>query len=218
MLYAITDRRRYAEDGTLARQRLLELAEVWASNGVTSSSCGRKICRPRSSRVAPTMLGIIPRSPVAPPAFSSMAVPISLSPRAPMVSTYPPGPMRSRPTRYGLCSLLLAASKRQSSASRVTRWRTSKSRGARGVDCILFAPVFEKRIVPEPGKAADKPAHPGTGPELLAQACHLAAPIPIFALGGVTAQNAAQCLQAGAAGVAAIRLLQQPPSAWLSLV
>ena len=59
----------------------------------------------------------------------------------------------------------------------------------------VFAPVFEK-----------KDAQP-TGLEILKQACQ--AKIPVLALGGVTLQNAQSCLQAGAAGIAAIRLFQE---------
>jgi thiamine-phosphate pyrophosphorylase len=59
----------------------------------------------------------------------------------------------------------------------------------------LFAPVFEK-----------KDASPA-GLEALRQACQ--AKIPVLALGGVTLQNAHSCLEAGAAGIAAIRLFQE---------
>ena len=59
----------------------------------------------------------------------------------------------------------------------------------------VFAPVFEKTNT-QP-----------TGLEALRQACH--AKIPVLALGGVTLQNAQSCLQAGAAGIAAIRLFQE---------
>jgi len=41
----------------------------------------------------------------------------------------------------------------------------------------------------------------------LREACQ--AKIPVFALGGVTVKNAAACLDAGAAGIAAIRLFQE---------
>jgi len=64
-----------------------------------------------------------------------------------------------------------------------------------GADFALFAPVFEK------GNA--KPA----GLENLHRACEYA--IPVFALGGVTLENSASCFEAGAAGVAGIRLFQE---------
>jgi thiamine monophosphate synthase len=51
------------------------------------------------------------------------------------------------------------------------------------------------------------------GLEQLRQVCHrieAAQPaMPVWALGGITLENAAQCAAAGAAGVAAIRLFQQ---------
>jgi thiamine-phosphate pyrophosphorylase len=59
----------------------------------------------------------------------------------------------------------------------------------------IFAPVFEK-----------KDASPA-GLEALRQACQ--AKIPVLALGGITLQNAHSCLEAGAAGIAAIRLFQE---------
>jgi thiamine-phosphate pyrophosphorylase len=62
----------------------------------------------------------------------------------------------------------------------------------------VFAPVFEKK---------DAPGTTPTGLEALRQACR--ARIPVVALGGVTLQNAESCLQAGAAGIAAIRLFQE---------
>lgn len=59
----------------------------------------------------------------------------------------------------------------------------------------VFAPVF--------GKKDGQPA----GLEALGQTCR--AGIPVLALGGITLQNAQSCLQAGAAGIAAIRLFQE---------
>jgi thiamine-phosphate pyrophosphorylase len=66
---------------------------------------------------------------------------------------------------------------------------------ANGASFTVFAPVFEKRIV--------QPA----GLELLREACQKK--IPVFALGGVTLENAQACFEAGAAGIAAIRLFQE---------
>jgi thiamine-phosphate pyrophosphorylase len=67
-----------------------------------------------------------------------------------------------------------------------------------GATLALFAPVFEKRIGTE--------ILPGQGLAALREACRIAAPMPVFALGGVTVSNAKDCVDAGAAGVAAIRL------------
>lgn len=65
-------------------------------------------------------------------------------------------------------------------------------------DLALFAPVFEKK---------DAPGVASTGLDALRLACH--SKIPVLALGGITLQNAESCLQAGAAGLAAIRLFQE---------
>ncbi|MFZ0815545.1 MAG: thiamine phosphate synthase [Candidatus Sulfotelmatobacter sp.] len=62
----------------------------------------------------------------------------------------------------------------------------------------VFGPVFEKK---------DALGVRATGIDLLRQAC--AAKIPVLALGGVTLQNFGSCLDAGAAGIAAIRLFQE---------
>jgi len=69
---------------------------------------------------------------------------------------------------------------------------------ADGTDLALFAPVFEKK-----GVAETRP----TGLDALRKACEQK--IPVLALGGVTLQNAKSCIEAGAAGMAAIRLFQE---------
>jgi thiamine-phosphate pyrophosphorylase len=67
-----------------------------------------------------------------------------------------------------------------------------------GADFAVFAPVFEKK--------KDAPNAQPTGLAALREACR--AKIPVFALGGVTLENARSCVEAGAAGIAAIRLFQ----------
>ena len=62
----------------------------------------------------------------------------------------------------------------------------------------VFAPVFEKK---------DAPGAQPAGLALLKQACQQK--IPVLALGGITVANARSCLQAGAAGISAIRLFQE---------
>lgn len=67
---------------------------------------------------------------------------------------------------------------------------------AYGADFVVFGPVFEKE------------GHVNSaGLDQLREVCAHAA-IPVLALGGVTAENAQKCLEAGAAGVAGIRLFQ----------
>jgi thiamine-phosphate pyrophosphorylase len=69
-------------------------------------------------------------------------------------------------------------------------------------DAILFAPVFEKIV-------AGQTIMPGQGIDQLRTACLAASPIPVYALGGVTLESARVCLDAGAAGIAGIRLFHQ---------
>jgi thiamine-phosphate pyrophosphorylase len=61
----------------------------------------------------------------------------------------------------------------------------------------VFAPVFEKQNA----------SVAAAGLEGLTRACR--AKVPVLALGGVTLKNAKSCLDAGAAGIAAIRLFQE---------
>lgn len=65
-------------------------------------------------------------------------------------------------------------------------------------DFAVFAPVFEKK---DRLRAAD------AGLEALEEVCRQQ--IPVLALGGVTVANANSCLQAGAKGIAGIRIFQE---------
>jgi thiamine-phosphate pyrophosphorylase len=67
-----------------------------------------------------------------------------------------------------------------------------------GAEFVVFAPIFEKK---------DAPSVLPRGPSSLRAAC--AAKVPVLALGGVTLENTASCLAAGAAGIAGIRLFQE---------
>lgn len=73
---------------------------------------------------------------------------------------------------------------------------------AHGASFAVFGPVFEK-------SGSSKPE----GLEQLRRICHRTEaaqpPMPVWALGGITLENAQQCASAGAAGIAAIRLFQQ---------
>jgi thiamine-phosphate pyrophosphorylase len=105
---------------------------------------------------------------------------------------------------------------------------------AEGVDFVLFAPVFGKVLreeirgqnpaagtaIPEEssrsalaGTLIDGSARVGglrgQGLDALRAACRAAGEMPVFALGGVTTENASACLAAGATGVSGIRLFAE---------
>jgi thiamine-phosphate diphosphorylase len=69
-----------------------------------------------------------------------------------------------------------------------------------GADYIIFGPIF-----PTPSKAGYGPSQ---GIERLEELCRSVS-IPVLAIGGITQQNAEACLNAGAEGLAAIRLFQE---------
>jgi len=68
-----------------------------------------------------------------------------------------------------------------------------------GASYVLLGPVFAT-----PSKPAGQPL----GIPRLGEICRRS-PVPVLALGGVSRENAASCIRAGAAGVAGIRLFQQ---------
>jgi thiamine-phosphate pyrophosphorylase len=70
---------------------------------------------------------------------------------------------------------------------------------AGGADFIVFGPVFET----ESKRAYGAPQ----GVDKLAEVARALGEFPVVAIGGITLDNVDECLQAGARGIAAIRLL-----------
>jgi thiamine-phosphate pyrophosphorylase len=245
VLYAITDRRLVAKNEDSARAHLVELAAVWAANGVAFIQLREKDLSARDQvELARAMLraihavsrrsgkwqtggeeqpgAAVGRSLRVPRLLINGRADVALAVGADGVHV-PAGPGELTPEEVR--GIFAAAARSQSPVISVSCHTLGEVNAARSrsPDCILFAPVFEKVILEnEIGfDARQNPRSaqklPGAGLALLEDACRAAAPVPVFALGGVTADNAADCLRAGAAGVAAIRLMQQPASAWQHL-
>jgi len=77
---------------------------------------------------------------------------------------------------------------------------SAQAAAANSADYVIFGPVFDT-----PSKVAF--GHP-QGVHRFANVCKSLS-IPVIAIGGITIHNAGECLTAGAAGMAAIRLFQE---------
>ncbi len=221
MLYAITNRRLYGSDEDSQRRRLLDLTALWAADRVTLIQLREKDLHAHEQvELARAMLEILQATEkgtgqrCTPRLLINGRVDVALAAGADGVHL-PSGP---EALTLEEVRAIFAANKGSSvgkkpflSVACHTLAEIEQARQHRA-DCVLFAPVFEKRISRVTGGIL-----PGTGLKLLAEACRTAAPIPVFALGGVTAHNALQCIGAGVAGIAAIRLMLEPPTAWRNL-
>ena len=86
-----------------------------------------------------------------------------------------------------------------SSTHSIEEARTARDAGA---DFIVFGPVFES--------PAKKKYGPPVGLQALSGVARELAPFPVIALGGISIKNGAECLCAGASGIAGISLFSEP--------
>jgi thiamine-phosphate pyrophosphorylase len=196
--YAITNRALFPGDEPTKQAELLRHAFHWVRDGIdfiqlrekdlsgdALAALASEILEAISATTTPTRLLINSRADVA---IATRAHGVHLS-AAPDALT--PGEARGLYASARLPAPIVSVSCH--TLFEVERARTSQA------DMILFAPVFEKTLGGGQHLA-------GAGPNRLREACGAALPIPVFALGGVTSQNAAACIAAGAAGIAGIRL------------
>ncbi len=216
LLYYITDRTAFPGDEAARCRRLLEKIGEAARAGVDyiqlrekdlstrnlESLAREAVCAVRESRRQPTALLINSRTDVA-LAVGADGVHLRSDDISPVevreIWQCAELPTLRKPRRVGQPTLgdgrrtripLIGVSCH--SLEQVSRAK------AQGANFAVFAPVFEKKDAP-----GSRPA----GLEQLRAACQES--IPVLALGGVDLSNARLCLEAGAAGVAGIRLFQE---------
>ena len=197
LLCYITDRRQFPGNPAGQRQRLLEKAAECVAAGVDYVQLREKDLSIRElESLACDVMRLFPARIHARLLINSR-VDIALASGAAGVhlpsGDLPPSEARSLFATAGMTHTVIGASTH--SLQEVMR---AESQGA---DFALFGPVFEKD-----SHASVK------GLEKLRAACRrpaVSTPMPLLALGGVTTGNAAQCFEAGAAGIAGIRLFQE---------
>ncbi|MEP0548934.1 MAG: thiamine phosphate synthase [Rhodothermales bacterium] len=78
----------------------------------------------------------------------------------------------------------------------------ARAAAQQGACAVLFSPIFP---------TTSKPNHVGVGLDALAACCRAVPNTPVYALGGITPDRVADCLDAGAYGVAALSGILHAP-------
>lgn len=78
-----------------------------------------------------------------------------------------------------------------------------------GIDYLFYSPVFA---------TSSKPGHKGVGLDDLEAFCKAVGEMPVYALGGITPENCAVCVAAGAYGVAVLSGILEAPSVSKAIV
>ncbi len=223
MLYAITDRRLFGAEEDERRWYLLEQTAVWAANGVAFIQLREKDLTARDQvELAQRMMEIVRGASRAAGSAGRTRLLINGGPDVALAAGadgvhLPSGPEGLTPMEV---REIFSAGRRAGETSAPPYISVSchtlpevEEARRQEPECILFAPVFEKNLSHEGSENL-----PGNGLGLLTEACRAAAPVPVFALGGVSAENAKQCLEAGAVGIAAIRLMMEDQNVWRSFI
>jgi thiamine-phosphate pyrophosphorylase len=196
--YAITSRASFPGDEPKQRAALLRHAYHWVRDGIDFIQLREKdLSSDALAALASEILEAIAATPTPTRLLINSRAEVAVAIRAHGVHlTASPAELTPTDVRGLYASAMLpppVVSVSCHSLIEVERARTEQA------DAILFAPVFEKRL--RSGQHLE-----GQGLDRLGEACRAASPVPVFALGGVTQENAAACLAAGATGVAGIRL------------
>jgi thiamine-phosphate pyrophosphorylase len=206
LLYAITDRHQLPGTDSGQRAALIALACTWAQNNIDYIQIREKDLDPSDLRALSAEIVATVRAEnqttrvllngPAEIAFEIHADGVHFPAIAPITAA---AEARSLFASTGRDAIL---SRSCHSIKEVLRVKEESQRNPDATTTntlILYAPVFEKSIT-------GRDLFPGRGLDALHAAAKAARPIPVFALGGVTAENASACIAAGASGIAAIRL------------
>lgn len=208
LLCAITSRRLLPGDEAARRNALVQLARGWAESGVDFIQIREKDLplaelQPLAAQIVQTVHSVKNGAPRGTRVLINGPAQLALDAGADGVhlhSNAGPAAVQAATQVYTRASRDVVISAACHSPEEI--------RQAAGATLLLFSPVFEKVT----GNGMSR----GQGIAALRAAVDQAQPVPVLALGGVTEKNAAACVQAGAAGIAAIRLFLG--SEWRSLV
>jgi len=208
LLYAITSRRLLPGDEAARRDRLVQLARAWAEAAVDYIQVREKDLpltelQPLAARIVEAVRSVTIESPRRTRVLVNGPAQLALDAGADGVHLHAnagPAAVQAATQAYTRAGRDVVISAACHSPEEI--------RQAAGATLLLFSPVFEKVT----GQGMSR----GQGIAALRAAVDQAQPVPVLALGGVTEKNAAACVQAGAAGIAAIRLFLG--DAWRPLV
>jgi thiamine-phosphate pyrophosphorylase len=192
-LYAITNRKRLPGDDAAQRQRLVVLAGAWAQGGVDTIQIREKDLPLTELQALAAQIVAAVRT-VRGKTCVLVNGPAQVALDAGADGVHLHAGMGAAAVRAAHQVYERAGREAVVSAACHSEDEIRQSTGA---SMLLFSPVFEK---------VTEPARRGQGLAALRAAVNVANPMPVLALGGVTEKNAAACVQAGAAGVAAIRM------------
>jgi thiamine-phosphate pyrophosphorylase len=196
--YAITSRASYPGDEIERQAALLRQASRWVADGID-------LIQLREKDLAPAEVAALAREILKAIELAGSSTKLLINSRADIAIaigahgvhlTASPGELTPTQVRGLYASANLPAPIISISCHTLEDVKRGRDDHA---DAILFAPVFEKVI-------AGHIITAGSGLDELSNACVMASPIPVYALGGVTLDNAPSCIDAGAAGIAGIRL------------
>jgi len=208
LLYYITERKALAADEPTRRHRLLEKIAEATSSGIDYIQLREKDLTTRDlEHLAKQAIGVISEAKKLATDHKPLTAALLINSRTDVALAVEAAGVHLRandvsPAEVRLCSAgtharELSPRSQVISVSCHSPEEVAQATAA-GADLALFAPVFEKK---------DTPGTKATGLSQLREACRNK--IPVLALGGITLENAASCLNADAAGIAAIRLFQE---------